>query len=249
MIDALTQIGFSKNDALVYKALVDLGPCFVAPLVRQTKKHRQIVYNSLSTLGEKHLVTVTQKNGKHYYEISDPHRLLADIKQKEVITDALVKSIEEKQRHDHEQVEVFAGATSYEKGTADFRERAREAREYIVIRGETGGWFEHTRSFFKDHVEGLRSLKRGGIDVFITFFEYERVRAKEFIGPHINNPYSCKIIPDEYKLPHSVWLAGDHVYILTPAADPLVIHIKSKSLAKQYREYFWRIWSKGKILK
>lgn len=248
MIDTLVELGFSKNDAAVYSALVEVGPCFVAPLVRQTKKHRQIVYNSLTTLISHQLVSMSEKNGKNFYSITDPHRLLASIKQREVMAESLVKSIEEKQKNDLEQVEVFSGSSSHEKGTADFRRRAFEAKEYIVIRTETKAWFEQARPFFPHHVSELKKLKKNGADVFITFFEYERDLALKFLGEYIGDPYTCKIIPDDYKIPNTVWLAGDHVYIVTPVADPLVVHIRSKVLAAQYREYFWKIWGKGEIL-
>jgi predicted transcriptional regulator len=248
MYDTLINLGFRKNDALVYLALVEIGPCFVAPLVKHTKKHRQIVYNSLNTLLEKHLINVAERNGKNYYSISDPQRLLVDLKQKEVVAQSLVQKIEEKQKVDQEQVEVFAGKSSYEKGTADFRRHALESKEYVVVRGETKGWFEHTRGFFPVHVDELNKLKRNGVDVMIAFFEHDRANALKFLGPHLGNPYICKIAPDDYKLPHTVWLAGDHVYLVTPAVDPVVIHIKSPYLAAQYRDYFWHIWGKGKML-
>ncbi len=249
MIDTLLELGFSKNDAAVYEAVVELGPCFVAPLVRHTKKHRQVVYNSLTELTTRHLVTVAQKNGKNHYSISDPQRLLADIKQKEVIAASVVRMIERKHTQEQEQVEFFSGESSHEKGTADFRRRAFEAKEYVVIRSETKAWFEHTRSFFPAHVAELKRFKRSGIDVHIAFFEYEKAEAMQFLGNYLGDPYTCKIIPDEYKLPHTVWLAGEHVYIVTSAVDPIVIHVRSKNLAMQYREYFWRIWKKGEILK
>lgn len=98
MIDALIGLGFSKNDAAVYSALVEVGPCFVAPLVRQTKKHRQIVYNSLETLMSHQLVSVSEKNGKHFYSITDPQRLLESIKQREVMAESLINTIKQKQK-------------------------------------------------------------------------------------------------------------------------------------------------------
>ncbi len=249
MIDTLIELGFTKNDAAVYVALVENGPCFVAPLVRITKKHRQMVYNSLSSLIERHLVTVAERNGKHFYSVADSQRLVADIKHKEVLASSVVKLIEQKQRHDEEQVEVFTGPNSYEKGTADFRRRAREAKEYMVVRGETKGWFENVRPFYPQHVEELKSMKHEGTDILMVFFEYERDLALKFMGEFLGNPYTCKIVPDEYRLPHTTWIAGDHIYFVTPAVDPLVIHIKSKPLVAQYKEYFWRVWKKGVILK
>lgn len=98
MIDTLIQLGLSKNDALVYEALVETGSCFVAPLVKQTRKHRQIVYNSLETLIAQNLVSVSQKNGKNYYSISNPHHLLSEIQKKQASAQSLIKLIEEKQK-------------------------------------------------------------------------------------------------------------------------------------------------------
>lgn len=99
MIEILVELGLSKNDAAVYAALVDVGPCFVAPLVKETKKHRQIVYNSLETLLAHNLISVSQKNGKNFYVISNPHHLLADIKKREALAQNLITSIEQKQKN------------------------------------------------------------------------------------------------------------------------------------------------------
>ncbi len=249
MIDTLIELGFSRNDAIVYSALVEAGPCFVAPLVRITKKHRQVVYNALTSLIERHVVTVAEKNGKNFYSVADSQRLLADIKQKEVLATSVVKLIEQKKKHAEEQVEVFAGSSSHEQGAADFRRRAREAKEYMVIRGETKGWFEDFRPFYPEHIDELRSMRREGTGISMIFFEYERDIALKFMGEYLGDPYICKIAPDEYKLPHTAWIAGDHIYFVTPAIDPLVIHIKSKPLATQYKEFFWKVWKKGEILK
>lgn len=96
MIDTLIELGFSKNDALVYSTLVEVGPCFVAPIVEKTKKHRQIVYNSLETLISHELVSVSEKNGKHFYGINDPKKLLESLRKKEAAARFLVKNIEDK---------------------------------------------------------------------------------------------------------------------------------------------------------
>lgn len=249
MFDTLQKLGLSETEAGVYETIIEEGPCFVAPIVKRTKKHRQIVYNALESLEEKKLIAQTRKNGKNFYGISDPTRLLLDIKQKEVLASNLVEYIQKRILAEKELVEVFSGEESYTQAIKDFRRRAREAREYVVIRAECKGWFEKTRDFFNDHVEELRKMNiADSIDILIVFFEHERNLASQFIGPYIKNPYICKIVPDEYKLPNTVWLAGEHVYILTPSVDPLVVHIHSKILADQYRESFWRIWKKGTIL-
>jgi len=249
MIDSLISLGLSPTEALIYKTLLEVGPCFVAPLVRQTKKHRQIVYNALENLEKKSLVGVSKRNGKNFYAISDPQRFLISVKQKEVLAEQVVKKIERYLEHDQEQVDVFSGSDSYSDGLADFRLKASETGEYIVIGGEPKEWYEFTRPFFKEHVEEVKKLKRQGISIFILFFEKERSSAKEYILPHVGNPYVCKIANEQYRLPHTAWLAGEYVYILTPASDPLVVRIKSKPFANHYREYFGDVWEKSNLLK
>ncbi len=249
MIDTLTQLGLSANEAAVYSTLVELGPCFVAPIVQKTKKHRQIIYNALESLEKKNLVVVLKRNGKNLYTTADPQRFLTDLKQKEVLAKELVERINHRTAAEKEKIELFSGHDGYLQGIADFRHRALEAGEYIAIRGECKGWFDFMKRYFKEHVDEVRKIKHRGIDINILFFEDERDKAEEFIGPYLKNPYTCKIAAETHKLPHTAWLAGDHVYMVTPAVDPLVVHIKSKALAEQYRQYFWHVWSQAKPLK
>lgn len=249
MRDSLERLGLSPIEATVYELLVEIGPCFVAPIVARTKKHRQIIYNALESLEKQKLVVVHTKNGKNYYAISDPHRFLVDLQQKEVLAKDVVSQIEAKAKLGAEQVEVFSGPKSYLEGIARFRERALEAGEYITIRGECKGWFDFFKPHFAGHVVEVKKLRRAGVPIFILFFENERDKAEEFIGPHIGDPYVCKIAGNDAKLPHTAWLAGEHVFIVTPAIDPIIVHIKSKALTEQYREYFYRIWKTAKLLR
>jgi len=250
MIDTLLKLGLSRTEAEIYEALIKVGPCFVAPLVRETSKHRQIIYNALDSLERKQLITLSKKNGKNFYAVGDPKRFLIETKQKELLAERLAEQIQDLLQLEKEQIiEVFKGKDSYKKGMASFRQHAEEAQEYIVIRGESKGWFEYIHPFFQEHVNDLKRIKRKGIDCLLLFFEHERQLVQQFLRPYLGDPYTCKIISDEYRLPHSSWLAGDHLYILTPTPDPLIIHIKSKPMAQNCREHFWKLWKKGELLK
>jgi sugar-specific transcriptional regulator TrmB len=249
LVDSLVALGFRPNEALVYAALVEIGPCFVAPLVRRTKKHRQIVYNALDTRARRHLVTVGKKRGKNFYSLGDPRGLVADLKQREALATAVAERVERRLKTAGERVDVFSGPDSFANGLADFRRRAEEAGEYTVIGGEPEDWFTYMRSVFAAHVEEVRRLKRLGIPVRILFFETERASALKHIGPLVGDPYTLKISAARPKLPHTAWLAGDHVYILTPTADPLVVHIQSPPLAREYRRYFETLWRDAELIR
>lgn len=249
MIDTLTKLGLTATEALVYVTLLDIGPSFVAPIIQRTKKHRQIVYCALEQLERKHMVSVTRKNGKKFYALSDPQRFLLNAQQQELIAQHAVADIERILHTENEQVESFSGPNAYKDGLADFRLYAEQAREYIVIGGQPEEWYEYAQPFFPAHVEDLRRLRRQGIDPQILFFESERQSAEKYMLPYHHNPYIIKITQHEPRLPHTTWLAGDHVYLLTPTTDPLVIHIKSKALAQVYRTYVDILWKKAEFMK
>lgn len=249
LTDNLIELGLSHIEAEVLETITKVGPCFVAPLVHATKKHRQIVYNALESLKTKKLILITKKNNKNYYQIADPDRFILSAKQNLVLANQVSSQIKHYLKKDREIVEVFDGPQSYEQGLADFRKNAEEAKEYIVIGGESKDWYEFTSLIFSSHVEELKKLKRNGIDILILFYEAERGSAQKYIHPYLHNPYVCRIADDKHRLPQTSWVAGSYVYILTPTIEPLVISIKSASLAEQYRSIFWRQWKDAKMLK
>lgn len=249
MQDSLINLGLSPTEAEIFETVVTIGPCFVAPIVHQTRKHRQIIYNALENLEERRLIAVTKKNGKNFYQVGDPDRLVLDVRQDLVLAKQVASHIKENLKHGRELAEVFEGPQSYEQGLADFRQQAGQAKEYIVIGGETKEWYEFNQAIFPSHVDELKKLRHRGVDIFILFYEAERNSAEQYIKPYLRDPYVCKIAHDDARLPHTSWLTGDHVYLLTPTVEPLVVKIKSRTLAGQYRDYFWKQWHQSEALK
>ncbi|MBI4090828.1 MAG: hypothetical protein HY422_02285 [Candidatus Komeilibacteria bacterium] len=248
MVDDLVELGLGRTEALVFQTIVEKGPCFVAPIVYTLRKHRQIVYNALESLLVKKLISVSQKNGKNFYAMGDPSRMLIELEQKRVVAEKVVERIEGHLKKEQEQVEFFSGSKSYERGLFSFRSHAEAAQEYIVVGGEPREWFLHTRGFFQEHVSEVKKLKEKGIPILILFYEREQRSATEFIRPYLHDPYECRVAKDELRWPHTVWIAGEHIYLLTPVVDPLVVHIKSKALAEDHRENFWSQWKNAKLL-
>ncbi len=248
IIDNLLQLGFTNNEANIYSHLVNAGPNFAGHIIYETKKHRQVVYNALDNLVIKRLVDVTKKGGKNLYSVANPEVLQENAKQNFAIAEYTTAAIRRKLQEGQETTQTFSGSHSYEEGLADFRNKARVAKEYIVIGGEEQDWYEYTKPFFASHVTELQKLRKLGVDIFILFFEQERLSAEKYIRPYLHNPYVCKVLNASPKLPQTTWLAGNYAYMLTPTTEPLVISIQSKTLAESYRNYFWQCWRQAKKL-
>ena len=72
----LEALGFYKNEAKVYLALLELGFCTTGPLIKKTGLHRNIVYESLDKLISHGLVSSTMQRGKKHFRTLSPARIL-----------------------------------------------------------------------------------------------------------------------------------------------------------------------------
>lgn len=249
MIDKFTQLGFTPTESLVYQRLIDNGPSFVAPIIIATKKHRQLIYSALDSLAERDLIQRTSKNGKLFYTVNDPDQILIELQQKQLVARQLTKQIHSRMASDQEQIEVITGPDSYEKGMALFRQHIEAAQECSILFNQPKDWFRMTHPYFQEHVDELKRLKRQGIDIFILFSDKDRENIKKYMSPYIGDPYIVKVGHDDNRQPCTIWLAGDHVFKVTSTTDPMVIHIKSKALAEEYRDYFWKVWGSAEFFK
>ena len=71
----LEQIGMSREEELIYKALLNKGPLSISDMVRQTKMHRPTIYKSLPNLIELGLVSVVPKGKYKLYIAGSPEKI------------------------------------------------------------------------------------------------------------------------------------------------------------------------------
>ena len=82
----LKSIGLTKNETIIYLALLELGSTSSGAIIKKTKIHTSKVYDGLERLAEKGLVThVIIANTKHFHAVN-PDRLIdfLDDKKKEI---------------------------------------------------------------------------------------------------------------------------------------------------------------------
>jgi sugar-specific transcriptional regulator TrmB len=247
--DSLRQLGLTENEASVYLALINHSPCFVAPLVQATRKHRQMVYNALETLSERNLVSRSLKNGKYQYELSDPNRFLLMIHEQEEVAQEVIASIQSKISSSSEQVESFRGIDGYKRAITELLGLAERHNEYLVLNSNSKEFTRITAPFQKDFLARLRKVKKTGgkVEVLVYPDNVADSRNQELHGQFFGDPFDTKVV-DQPTPPQTIWISGDSVYLRNRLADPLVIHLRSVDLAKRYREYFYTLWSRAKNL-
>jgi sugar-specific transcriptional regulator TrmB len=75
-LSALTGVGFTQREAIVYTHLLELGATTAGPLVRKTALHRQLVYAALESLEEQGFVSHSIRNGRMVFSAARPNTVL-----------------------------------------------------------------------------------------------------------------------------------------------------------------------------
>jgi len=81
--ETLMQFDLTKNEALVYKALLELGPSLAGQLSRKTGMHRRTLYDTTEMLVKKGLIDYILKNNRRLFEAANPKKFLEIEKEKE----------------------------------------------------------------------------------------------------------------------------------------------------------------------
>jgi len=84
-IDKLRQIGLSDKESNVYLALIEFGDSLVSEIAERTRINRSLLYDVLSGLADKGMVTYILKNNVRYYRAAEPEKILSIIREKENI--------------------------------------------------------------------------------------------------------------------------------------------------------------------
>jgi len=249
IIDSLKALGLTENEADIYLALVKFSPCFVAPLVQETRKHRQMVYNALETLLKQNLITRSIKNGKQLYELSDPSRLMGIVREQEIIAQNVIDTIQEQVQSSAEQVEALRGINGYKIAINGLLQEAEKYDEYLVLNSITHEFLEITAPFQKDFLKRLRAVKANGGRVKVLAYgnEVAAMQSASLGKQFYSDPFETRILSG-IQPPQTTWISGNSVYLRNRLADPLIVHTKSQDLSSRYKQYFSELWEQAKIL-
>ncbi|MEN9626165.1 MAG: hypothetical protein RL557_493 [archaeon] len=234
----LKEIGFGKNEAEVYTALVEIGDvASVLDLSKKTKIHRSNIYDALRRLVEEGFIFEINKE-KKMFKAREPRSLIHFVKRKEMELQDLIKDFESKKtfKKDNELVKFSKGIFAL-----------REAIESLLSSSEPVDVF------------GIPPQASDIIGPMLKDFHKERIGRKIRMR-HIYNASAIKrvkwlnslnytearILPKKYDSNVTTNVQGDKVMIFVWGDQIEVIEIVNEEIAKTYQNYFNILWTKSK---
>src|SRR3989338_2455430 len=233
-LETLKQFDLTKNEALVYKALLELGPSLAGQLSRKTGMHRRTVYDTTEMLIKKGLIGYILKNNRRLFEAVNPKKFLEIEKEKqELINENLNEMLllYEKTKEKEE--------TNFYKGKLGLKtvfEDQIETKKEILIIGASPLAYEILQFYFKWFDKRRKENK---IKTRIIFNQTDK---------KLNIPLSeIRYLPQKYSSPLAVNIYADKVaIILWSKENPFAIVIKNKEISEGYRKYFELMWKIAK---
>ena len=242
MENQLENIGLTKWESQTYLALLELGSTTTGPLVQKSQVPQSKIYGVLDSLMQKGLASYIIKGKTKYFQASDSKKIRLLFKEKEKQIESLLSELKSKQIQQKQSVELYEGMKAIRSLFLDILNNAKKGEDWYGF--GTGIYAdEEIKEFYnwlgplkhntkiKDHL--LSSLKnKNKIEKGV-----EKESLKEFRK-------MTKYV--EIAFPGDVAIFKNHVIILNWEETPTAIHIVSKILTEQYREFFLTLWKIAK---
>ena len=230
----LEQIGLSRGEIEVYSILLKIGEASASEIARHTKIARPNVYDYLNKLKEKGLLSFVNKSNKINYFPASPQKILDCLEEKESLIKQELPNLlkiynQEKKKN---VVELWEGVEGYRNLMNDI---IKTAKDFV-------GWgaSDKVKESVPDYI----------IERYLKERESKKIRARLlFAEPEsvLKTPMSeFKAISKEFVSPTTTIVYGDRVAVMIYTPVPLIIIIKSPSLAKSYKNYFELLWKMAK---
>lgn len=248
--EALAQFDFTKNEATIYVALLELGLTNVGPLVTKTGMHRQLVYECLESLERRGYVTSVQKNNRKNVQASSPNTILKQAEERTEQAKNIIPSLLALQSHSLDAVEVqtLYGAQGFRSNLRDLILSANQTDGIIRILGGAkdqdfyaalGSWYpEYVKLANESHVSKLLIAPTDYAEEFKQKFANEKSNVLRLLKVGLTSPTYTRITQE---------MVSMEIYI--PGREITVIQIRNRAIAKAYIEHFTLLWEQAQEYK
>lgn len=241
IISQLQELNLSLNEAKVYTALLEIGQTSAGEVIKKTLLHRSVVYETLDKLISKKLVFKLEKQNIAFFQVTDPSRLLENVKSQEEIVLELIPKLKEMIDTKLPEITVYEGLESYKRFWLDsVLNMPIGSTDYIA--GSIGKkWWDYMGNEAKIYhdIKRKRKIHWKMIVFEIDLLELELLKSEPKL-------HEYRLIEKGVSLDGNFNVLGQESVILHSATEPMIIEIKNPTLVKVFQNIFDILWSIGK---
>lgn len=244
----LENFGFSRNDAKVYQALLDLGVAKSGAVIRHAGVASSRVYASLNKLLAQGLVSTLIRNNIHYYKPEPPYQLMANTKAQlgglEEIIEQAKNAAELASKKTA--VAVYEGARGHRQAFIQHINMVEPGAELCII--EYGRAFRMERSvreLFSKNITAAIAAKRCKVKMIIATSLQDVMHKDLSRRLHIE----FRLLPARYFSSMALDLSPVEAMLTVVGAHPVAICLRDPEIIEGFKKQFKLLWSIGKPVK
>ena len=241
----LIKLGFNRNEARVYLALIKFGKSDARQIIKETKFHKNIVYDNLEKLIDKGLVIFILENKKRIFQIASSNSLINFFEEKE-------KEIKEKKDD----------AIKINQEISKIAKSIPEKQEASIYRGIQGikSCYNSTLENGKNYVvfgAPPQSVSIMG-DVFWRNYIAKRIankmKVRMIFNPSLKNYWETiknkftevRYFERNFEPLTETHIQDDFVAIIVWTKEPILFLISDKEVVDSYLKFFEIMWRLAK---
>lgn len=235
----LEDLGLTRNEAFVYRALLETGETKTGALVKKTALHRVLIYDALESLIKKGLASYVIKENRKYFQGADPSRLVEFLEEKKENAKNIIPELLllQKEGVRKQTVAIYEGIRGL-KSIMNNMLNELTAKDYHYVFA-SGNMADALGSYYDLY---QKTKERKKIMTKVLYDVSFRKRADV-----IKKTYGeIRFYPFSY-FPTDTWMYKDKVLIVTyTAKPPIAILITSQETANSYKKLFEGFWKNTK---
>lgn len=240
----LIQLGFSKNEATVYLALLRKGTASAGSLIKETGFHRNIVYDNLEKLTDKGLITYIIEDRVKRFQAKAPEALLQMLDREQNKLNerkAQAKALSERFKaletaQPQQEATIFRGVRGLK---VLFKDTLATGEDYYVFGAPASSLAIMDDAFWKNY-----NLKREQAKITIRMIFNEELR--DWSREIASEMTQVRFLPKQFDTITETMIYGDKVAIIVWTPKPIATLINDVYLADAYRQYFKILWEEAK---
>ena len=236
----IEKLGFTKNEATIYLALLELGSVSIGAIVKRSGIHKAIIYDNLEKLAKRGLVHYVIKANKKHFEAQSPETLIRFLneeqkllKQKRKLAERLLPDLVALKAFVNEKIE--ASIYKDEGGIKSVLEDVLKQGKPILVFGAEGRFKTLLGSYWNNWNSRREQAK---INVRIIYNATLRKKRENLEMKSI----AVRFIAEEFESPATTFIYGDKVSIILWSKLPFAFLVQSTEIAKSYRSIFHLLW-------
>jgi HTH-type transcriptional regulator, sugar sensing transcriptional regulator len=242
----LGELGLSQGEISVYNALLSTGLSNLQKIQEKTGIERRNIYDILSKLINKGLVSYTIEDNKRKYQCTSPNKLNEDITKKQAQLDEIKKQIPLMQQiYDNKSPDINAQVY---RGVDAIKNLLEELLTHKASYWMGGNSFERYTAAPKGLQLWFEAWMKKRVEVEHVMYDLvsSGTSLKGLDKSHESKKYHYCELPKGMYTPMVIIIFGDKVAQVLWNDQPFAFVMESKKTQQTFMKYFKHFW-KGKI--